>query len=72
MKNTTKIKVHKKYQDRIEEVFNDSDGYWCYLRGWCWDDPGLHVIHEDTQKEVLECIRQTKPCTCNYCRGIED
>ena len=72
MKNTTKIKVPKKYQSRINEISNDSDGYWCYLKGWYWDDPGLHVIHEDTQEAVLECIRQMEPCTCNYCKGLEN
>lgn len=73
MKNCTKIKVPKKYQDRIQEIYHDSDGYWCILnRGWYWDDYSLHVIHEDTQAQVLRCIRETEPCDCPYCRGLEN
>lgn len=73
MKNSTKIRVPKKYQERVREIYQDSDGYWCYLnRGWYWEDWGLHTIHEDTQKRILECIAATKKCDCNYCKGLED
>lgn len=69
MINSTTIRVPEKYKGRIDEIFHDSDGYWCYLKhGWCWDDPGLHIIHEDTQKEVLRCIRETKRCNCIECK----
>lgn len=73
MKNTTKIKVPAKYENRISEIYHDSDGYWVYLNcGWYWDDPGLHTIHEDSQQDVLRCIRATAPCDCDCCKGLED
>lgn len=71
MKNYTKIRVPKKLQGRVEEIHHDSDGYWVYLsKGWCWDDEGLHTIHEDTQKEVLSCLRYTQRCGCTECQGV--
>lgn len=73
MNNQTNINIPKKYQERISEIYHDEDGYWVYLnRGWCWDDYGLHTIHEDTQQQILRCIRQTEPCNCDYCKGLED
>lgn len=73
MDNKTNIKVPNKYEERIKEIYHDDDGYWVYLnRGWRWDDCESHVIHEDTQQQILRCIRQTEPCNCNYCKGIED
>ena len=61
MKNETSIRVPKKYEERIREIYHDEDGYWVYLnRGWRnYDDYGLHVIHEDTQADVLKMIRWT-------------
>ena len=63
------IKIPAKYKDRVENVFKDEDGYWIYLNpGWYWDDPGLHIIHEDTQKEALFCLRCTQVCNCDWCK----
>lgn len=31
MKNETRIKVPKKDQDRIKEIYHDDDGYWVNL-----------------------------------------
>ena len=65
--------IPKKYVERVEEYYKDSDGWWIYLnRGWCWDDKGLHTIHEDTQKEALFALRCTEKCNCDYCKGLED
>ncbi len=75
MINLTSIKVPKKYHEMIEEIFHDSDGYWCYTeRGYqaAGTDRGLHVIHEDTHREVLDQIRQIEPCDCEYCKGLRD
>lgn len=70
MNNLTSIRVPKKYQNRIAEIYQDIDGYWCELSGgWYWDDWSLHVIHEDTQADILRCIRETKPCDCERCRN---
>lgn len=63
------MKIPKKYQKRILSIDYDSDGYWCILNdGWCWDFNGLHTIHEDTKTEVLKCIRNTEPCSCDMCK----
>lgn len=63
------MKIPKKYEDRVEDYSIDEDGVWIYLsRGWRWDDVGLHVIHEDTQKEALACLRNTQPCSCDDCK----
>jgi hypothetical protein len=65
--------IKKKYQSRIDEIYRDSDGWWIYLkRGYCWDDKGLHTIHEDTQKEAIECLYYTEKCDCDYCKGLEN
>ncbi len=65
--------IKKKYEDRIDEMIRDEDGWWIYLnRGWCWDDKGLHIIHEDTQKEAIRQLYFTEKCDCNYCKGLEN
>lgn len=66
MKNETKIRVPKKYHKMIQEIYHDSDGYWCYTAEGYYA-AGMdgydvcHTIHEDTVIELLEQIRQIKP-----------
>lgn len=63
------MRIPKKYEERVELFEHDEDGWWIYLNyGWCWDCKGLHIIHEDTQKEALRCLRQTKLCDCEECK----
>ena len=31
LRNSTSLKIGKKYEGAISEVFKDSDGYWIYL-----------------------------------------
>lgn len=76
MKNRTVVNVPKMYHPMIKEIYHDSDGYWVHTeRGFYaagtdpW--PGLHTIHEDTQRELLAQIRAIKPCDCDYCKGLE-
>lgn len=65
--------IQKKYQERIDEMIHDDDGWWIYLnRGWFWDDHGLHIIHEDTKAEAIQQLKYTEPCDCPYCKGEED
>jgi len=62
------MKIPKKYQNRVYEVYQDEDGFWCYLNeGWCYDQKGQHIIHEDTKTEVLKCIKYTEKCMCSDC-----
>ena len=67
MDNQTSIKIPTMYVDRIESVEHDEDGYWLGLKdGWCCD-LSTHVIHEDTQARVLECLRDISLCYCRQC-----
>jgi hypothetical protein len=61
---------------RVKEIYKEDDegfaGYksswWVYLtRGYCWDDDGLHTIHEATLKKVIECLGQVRTCHCESC-----
>ena len=64
------MKIPKKYQNRIYEIYNDEDGWWCYLNeGWCYDQQSQHIIHEDTKTEILQCIRWTEKCHCKDCEN---
>lgn len=58
MINKTNIKIPKKYQAFIEEVWKDSDGYWANLTeaSLCADTES-HFVHEDTVKSFLLSLR---------------
>ena len=65
MINETSIRLPKKYEERVKALFHDTDGYWLILNeGWCSDDYSLHIIHQDTQADVLMMLRFTEPCDC--------
>jgi hypothetical protein len=72
MENRTSIKIPKKYEPKIEEVYKDSEkGYWCYTeKGYYFSDAdyGIHIIREDTQQQLLEMIRSIEPCNCDECK----
>jgi hypothetical protein len=69
MKNTTTIKVPKKYQHMLELIEKDSDGYWSYSNpGYQFAGMGCHTAHEDTQKELLEMISTLEKCDCEGCK----
>ncbi len=76
MINRTNIIIPKKYEKCIDEIFKDSDGYWCYLSlGYTNpDEPygGLHSIHEDSQKELLSKIRNNEECQCEECKKLKE
>jgi|SRR5690625_2607461 len=61
MENTTKIRVPKMYQEMLELVEQDADGYWAYAKeGFIFEGMGCGTAHEDTQKDLLEMIRTLK------------
>ena len=67
------MNIPKKYQERIQEIFRDDDGYWIYLKkGWRKGDDICHTLAEDTQKQLMWELRQTKPCDCEWCTGKEN
>lgn len=66
MENNTNMKIPKKYHPMISNIDHDSDGYWVwisdgYYAGGMGGYDEIHVIHEDTQKEIMEQIRMIKP-----------
>jgi hypothetical protein len=69
MKNSTKIKIPKKYEPMLDEVYHDSDGYWAYSKdGFYFHDMDCHTAHEDSQKALLDVISSLKPCDCEDCK----
>lgn len=74
MKNSTTIKIPKKYQAMISEVYKDSDGYWAYSEdGFMFTDTECHTAHEDTHKDLLRVIRSLAPCDCYECiKGMQE
>lgn len=58
MLNNTNIKISKKYENMIEEIQKDGDGYWVYAKGgYIFSTTGTNTEHQDTQKKLLEAIR---------------
>ena len=60
MKNSTNIKIPKKYENMIEEVFYEGkeNGYWIYLKdGYIHEEMECGTIHEYTQKDLLNTLR---------------
>jgi hypothetical protein len=61
MKNSTNIKIPKKYQKYIIEVWSEQDtgdGYWADLIEccMCWDTE-CHFVHEWTVKDFLKSLQ---------------
>lgn len=69
MQNNSTIKVPKKYQHMIELIDDEgTEGYWVYTNhGYYSPDMECHTIHEYTQAEVLQKIRNIEPCNCKEC-----
>lgn len=69
MKNSTNVKIARKYEHMIDEVFEDSDGYWAYTKkGYEFADTECHTAHGYTQKEFLQDIRSLRACDCEECK----
>lgn len=62
--------IPKKYQNRIDSIEHDEDGWWIYLKnGFYWDDYGLHIIHEYTKAEAIKMLKLTEVCNCEVCQS---
>ena len=65
MLNRTTLKVPKKYQPMINEIWQEDDGfsehgpsYWVAIADGYWSpDMQCRTLHESTQKEILMLIR---------------
>lgn len=62
MKNETNMKIAKKYQPFIHEIwYEGEDGYWANLLECCiCGDTECHYVHEWTQKEFLTSLRSIR------------
>jgi hypothetical protein len=40
-------------------------------RGFCWMEPGLHTIIEETATATLICLREVEKCNCHSCETGE-
>lgn len=64
MKNNTNIRIPKKYENVITEVWSEismGDGYWASLKECCiCDDTECHWVHEDTVKEFLHSLKSIR------------
>ena len=68
MHSIPSLNIPKKYVDRVLSVDHDEDGWWIFLHdGWCWQDNGLHTIHEDYKAAALCALRETAACECADC-----
>lgn len=65
MNNLTSIKVPKKYQQMIADIYPDSEGngYWCHSKaGYGFEEwEGAEIAREDTKKMMLHTIRSLRP-----------
>lgn len=60
MINNTNIKIPKKYNEMIEEIYYEGkeDGYWCVLKeGFISTDSECGTIHEWTVKDLLASLK---------------
>jgi hypothetical protein len=75
MLNKTKIVIPNKYHSMIGEVSDETssgDGYWAYLeKGFKSTGTGCHIIHEDTQKDLLNELKTIVTCDCEKCTKQE-
>lgn len=65
-----------KNRDKFEEGHTEQDDFngagtwshWLYLKpGWCYPEPGAHIIHESTVREVKAALKSVRPCACADC-----
>lgn len=65
-------KTDKEKRKKIDTITREEDDghiFWeAWLKpGWCWEDKGLHVTHEDTKKDILNSAWKIAPCDCPEC-----
>jgi len=52
------VKIPKKYQDAIKEVYETDSGWMAKLNeGWYWGVDACTVLHEDTMSELIKAMR---------------
>ena len=73
----TLYRLAEQHSTTIKEVWieeesgywgDEGSGYWVTLHsGWAWK--GIHVLHEETIKEIMEAFKQVERCACSDCVG---
>jgi hypothetical protein len=68
-----------KAPERFDEGHTEQDdwaglgtwSHWLYLRpGWCFPEPGSHIIHEHTIAEVKQAWKLVARCDCDDCTTL--
>lgn len=73
MKNYTGLKVAKKYEPMIEEIYKDFDGVWAHAEaGYRFESSDTHTERQDTQKDLYKTFKTLVPCDCEECQYIID
>ncbi|CAM4303900.1 antirestriction protein ArdA [Jeotgalicoccus halotolerans] len=72
MKNFTGMKIAKKYEAGIEEIYKDIDGVWAHAAaGYYFESMDTHTAHEDNQKDLYKVIQTLAPCDCEECENMK-
>ena len=72
MKNYTGMKIAKKYEAGIEEIYKDIDGVWAHAAaGYYFESMDTHTAHEDNQKDLYKVIQTLAPCECEECENMK-
>lgn len=67
--NDTKIKVAKKYVDKLEVLYKEEDLYWVEtIPGFYFPMTETHVSNAETQAGILAEIRTIEVCECDECK----
>ena len=57
MKNSTRIKVPKKFVTAIKELYQDDDGFWGTLNdGWAWGCDSGKVFNGEDEEQLLQAL----------------
>ena len=71
MRNHTGLRVAKKYEPMIEEIYKDFDGVWAHAEaGYIFESSGTHTERQDTQKDLYKTFKTLVPCDCEECQYI--
>lgn len=50
------FRLPKGLHDRVSEIYQDDDGWWCdFAEGWVWN--GQTGVREDTKSRLIATIR---------------
>ena len=68
----SKIKQALARDERVSEVYSDSDGHWVILKpGWRDRESLTHSFHEQTLARLRQSFRRVEKCTCEECLSAD-